>query len=64
MSARSLRRVMNIIYSTRALWGVLLVWIIGHKLGNFEVSQHGHAVMAKRLAGALLLSIAVVTVFL
>ena len=34
------------------------------RLGNFEASQHGHAVMAKRLAGALLLSAAVVTVFL
>ncbi len=55
---------MNIIYSTRALWGVLLVWLIGHKLGNHEAALHGHAVMAKRLAGALLLTAAVVTVFL
>lgn len=55
---------MNIIYSTRALWGVLLIWGLGHKLGNFEVAQHGHKVMAKRLAGALLLSAAVILVFL
>ena len=55
---------MNIIYSTRAFWGVLLVWLIGHKLGNHEAAQRGHAVMSKRLAGACLLSVAVVTVFL
>lgn len=55
---------MNIIYSTRALWGVLLVWVLGEKLGNFEVAEHGHRVMATRLAGALLLCAAVVTVFL
>ena len=55
---------MNIIYSTRAFWGVLLVWLIGHKLGNYEAALRGRAVMSKRLAGACLLSVAVVTVFL
>jgi drug/metabolite transporter (DMT)-like permease len=55
---------MNIIYSTRALWGVLLVWLLGHRLGNFEVATHGHAVMGKRLAGSLLLCAAVISVFL
>lgn len=54
----------NIVYSTRALWGVLLVWLLGHKLGNHEAAQHGHAVMTKRLAGACLLSAAVMMVFL
>ncbi len=55
---------MNIVYSTRALWGVLLVWLIGHKLGNHEAAERGHAVMTKRLAGAGLLSAAVIMVFL
>ena len=55
---------MNIVYSTRALWGVLLVWLLGHKLGNNEAAERGHAVMAKRLAGACLLSAAVMMVFL
>jgi drug/metabolite transporter (DMT)-like permease len=55
---------MNIVYSTRALWGVLLVWLLGHKLGNHEAAERGHAVMTRRLAGACLLSAAVMTVFL
>ncbi|MFP6875156.1 MAG: DMT family transporter [Verrucomicrobiales bacterium] len=55
---------MNIVYATRALWGVLLVWLLGHKLGNHEAAQRGHAVMTKRLAGACLLSAAVMMVFL
>ena len=54
----------NIIYSTRALWGVLLVWLLGHKLGNREALHHGNTVMAKRLAGSLLLCASVVMVFL
>ena len=44
---------MNIIYSTRALWGVLIVWILGAVLGNNEAALHGHKVMFKRFAGAL-----------
>ena len=55
---------MNIIYSTRALWGVLIVWILGRMLGNYEASIHGHKIMFKRFTGALLLSISVVMVFL
>ena len=55
---------MNIIYSTRALWGVLIVWILGAVLGNNEAALHGHKVMFKRFAGALLLSISVIMVFL
>ncbi|MCP4848320.1 MAG: DMT family transporter [Verrucomicrobiaceae bacterium] len=55
---------MNIVYSTRALWGVLLIWLIGHKLGNHEAAERGHAVMTKRLAGACLLSAAVMMIFL
>ena len=55
---------MNIIYSTRALWGVLIVWILGALLGNNEAALHGHKIMFKRFAGALLLSISVIMVFL
>ena len=55
---------MNIIYSTRALWGVLIVWILGTVLGNNEAAIHGNKIMFKRFAGALLLSISVIMVFL
>ena len=55
---------MNIIYSTRALWGVLIVWFLGNALGNNEAALHGNKIMAKRFAGALLLSGAVIMVFI
>ncbi|MEC7224615.1 MAG: DMT family transporter [Verrucomicrobiota bacterium] len=55
---------MNIIYSTRALWGVLIVWILGTVLGNNEAAVHGNKIMFKRFAGAMLLSISVIMVFL
>lgn len=55
---------MNIIYATRALWGVLLVWLLGSYLGNHEARTHGNVVMGKRLAGSLLLCVAVILVFL
>ena len=55
---------MNIIYSTRALWGVLIVWFLGKALGNNEAELQGNRIMAKRFAGALLLSSAVIMVFI
>lgn len=44
----------NIVYSTRGIWTVLLVWFAGPWLGNWEREQGG-AVMANRLAGSALL---------
>jgi drug/metabolite transporter (DMT)-like permease len=54
----------NIVYSCRALFGVLLVLFFGAKLGNAEASSAGSKVMRSRLAGALLLCAAVALVFL
>jgi len=52
----------NIVYNSRGIWSVLLVWLIGHWFHNAERSQ-GHGVMSRRLAGSALLLAAIVIVF-
>ena len=44
----------NILYNTRGLWSVVLVWVVGHWFGNVERSV-GQAVMTRRLLGAAIL---------
>jgi drug/metabolite transporter (DMT)-like permease len=44
----------NILYNTRGVWSVLLVWVAGSWFSNTERSV-GSRIMARRLAGALLL---------
>jgi drug/metabolite transporter (DMT)-like permease len=44
----------NILYNTRGLWSVVLVWVVGHWFGNVERSV-GRAVMTRRLLGAAIL---------
>ncbi len=51
----------NVIYSARGLWRVLIVWGLGHWFGNTE-RQHGGRVLGWRLLGAGLLMGAVVSV--
>lgn len=53
----------NILYSTRGLWSVALVWFVGSWFGNYE-GQLGQGVLIRRLAGAGLLLAAVVLVTL
>jgi drug/metabolite transporter (DMT)-like permease len=48
----------NVVYSTRSLWMVLLVWWIGHWFRNDE-QQLGGRVLGGRLAGAVLMAVAV-----
>lgn len=48
----------NVLYNSRGMWSVLLVWTIGHWFGNEERTQ-GRAVMLRRLAGSLLLLAAI-----
>ncbi len=48
----------NIVYSTRGLWSILLVWLAGSWFRNQERAA-GVGVMGRRLAGALLLLVAV-----
>jgi len=48
----------NVVYSTRGLWTILVVWLAGSWFGNYERDE-GQGVMTRRLAGALLLLVAV-----
>ena len=48
----------NILYASRGVWAVVFIWAIGHWFGNEERS-HGHTVMARRLAGSILLLFAI-----
>ena len=51
----------NVVYSARGLWSVVVVWAIGHWFGNRERDQ-GTAVLRSRLLGAALLLGAIVLV--
>lgn len=53
----------NIFYSSRGIWSVLLVWMIGPLLGNLE-RDHGWAVFWRRILGAVLLFAAICLVVL
>ena len=50
--------VTNVLYNTRGLWSVALVWVVGHWFANAE-KQVGGAIMSRRLIGALILLAAV-----
>lgn len=53
----------NVLYSSRGLWSVTLVWLIGHWFKSRE--QHlGRAVLFWRLAGAALMMSAIVLVMI
>ncbi len=51
----------NIVYNTRSLWSIVLVWFLGHWFDNQE-REIGGAIMFRRLLGALLLLVAVALV--
>ena len=51
----------NVVYSSHALWSVLLVWAFGRHIGNLEHTA-GRGVMLRRLAGALILLTAIVLI--
>jgi drug/metabolite transporter (DMT)-like permease len=51
----------NIVYNSRGIWSVVLVWTIGPWFDNRE-RMHGTPVMMRRLAGATLLLLALVLV--
>ena len=48
----------NVLYNSRGVWSVVLVWTVGHWFGNVERTQ-GRAVMLRRLAGSALLLAAI-----
>lgn len=49
----------NIVYSLRGLWGVLLTWLLAHRF-NAAGSGPSHRTMVMRLIGAVLIGVAVV----
>jgi hypothetical protein len=53
----------NVVYASRGLLSVLLVWMVGHWFSNLEQNL-GPAVLRWRLAGALLMMSAIVLVIL
>lgn len=55
--------VANVMYSSRGLWSVLAVWLIGHWFGNSE-HHHGTKVLTSRLIGATLLLAAILLVLM
>ena len=51
----------NVVYSSRGLWSVVVVWGVGHWFANRE--QHlGARVLRWRLAGAMLMMAAIALV--
>lgn len=55
--------VMNIIYSIRGLWSVLIVWLVGHWFSN-EEQKLPSCVLRSRLVGAALMLAAITLVVL
>lgn len=53
----------NIVYNSRSVISVVLVWSVGHWFGNVE-RGHGASVMAARAVGAVLLMAAIVLTIL
>jgi drug/metabolite transporter (DMT)-like permease len=53
----------NVVYSSRGLWSVVLVWVFGHWVSSRE-QQLGSRVLGWRLAGAGLMMSAIVLVLL
>ena len=53
--------VVNVIYSSRGIWGVVLVWVVGHWFSNPERSL-GKMILGRRLTGAVMLVLATVLV--
>lgn len=51
----------NIVFSSRGLWSVVLVGVVGHWFGNDEGTL-GWAVLGRRLVGAALMVVAIVLV--
>ena len=61
LSTHGRATVVNVLYSSRGIWSVALVWVVGHWFSNTE-RDLGGAVLLKRLIGSLLLVAAIVAV--
>ncbi|HSI84830.1 MAG: EamA family transporter [Candidatus Methylacidiphilales bacterium] len=54
----------NVIYSSRGLWGIMFVWLIGAWFGNSELAASSPRVLVARMVGAFLVTVATVLIFL
>jgi len=54
----------NIMYSTRGIWSVVLVWVFGRWIATQEERAADHQTMALRLVGASVLLVAVILVMI
>ena len=54
----------NILYSSRGIWGVVLVWMLGHWFANTESKEAGGWIMLARLSGAALMLVAILLVLI
>ncbi len=53
----------NIVYGSRGIWGVVLVWVLGRWFGQVE-RFHTPGLLVRRLVGATLMTVGVALVFL
>ena len=53
----------NVVYALRGLWGVALAWLVARKWGGAE-AEHARSTMLLRIAGATVLTTAVILVIL
>ena len=54
----------NILYSSRGIWSVVLVWMLGAWFANRESQAAGTGAMVRRLVGAALMLVAIVLVLI
>ncbi|PTY05307.1 hypothetical protein DB346_01695 [Verrucomicrobia bacterium LW23] len=54
----------NVIYSSRGLWGIVFVWMIGARFGNTELDGSSPRVVLARLAGAALVTVSTILIFI
>lgn len=45
---------LNVLYNTRTLWAILLIWLLGHLLQNFEF-RASREIIIRRIIGALMI---------
>jgi len=51
----------NVVYSTRSLFSIAAVWLLGQKIGSIEHTA-GRRVFLRRVAGAVILTVAIILI--
>jgi drug/metabolite transporter (DMT)-like permease len=50
----------NIVYSSRGVWSVVFVWLLGHYFANLELKNRSQGHVFSRLTGAVLITLAII----